>query len=44
MYYSCTYITIVERKRKYEYEAGCNIDVGGSFDYGGGTVIESTVV
>jgi hypothetical protein len=37
MYYSCTYITIVERNRKYAYEAGVQYRCrGGGFDYGGG--------
>jgi hypothetical protein len=37
MYYSCTHITIVERKIKYAYEAGVQYRCrGGGFDYGGG--------
>jgi hypothetical protein len=47
MYYWCTgtYITIVERKIKYAYEAGVQYRCkGGGFVYGGGTVMEFTVV
>jgi hypothetical protein len=44
MYFLCTYITTIERKRKYAYEAGVQYRCREGFDYGGGMVMESTVL
>jgi hypothetical protein len=52
MYYLCTYITIVERKRKYAYEAGVQhrcrgrgSDYGGGHGYGiYGTTVDVTIM